>query len=273
MSAPIKIGLPGFGGRMGKMITKLIREDSLFEITAATEDASSNLIGQDISLNSRVPDIGVKISDSANVLGENSDVIIDFTRPEATMEILQIALETNTPMVIGTTGLNEKQQKKITVAGKIIPIIYCANTSIGVTILLQQVRHIASKLENDWDIEILEIHHNEKMDAPSGTALALGQAAAQGRSVSINDVRDSVRDGSTGPRKKGDIGFSVLRGGNVAGEHSVIFFGKDERIELVHKANDRVVFARGALKAAQFIAKRSNQKNLNGYYTMDDVLG
>ncbi len=273
MSAPIKVGLPGFGGRMGQMIANLIHKESLFEIIAATEAVSSELIGRDVSSTSGVQNIGVEISASADVLGKNSDVIIDFTQPEATMVHLQIALETNTPIVIGTTGLNEAQEKKILEAGKKIPIIYCSNTSIGVAILRQQVRQIASKLDNDWDIEILETHHNKKIDAPSGTALTLGQAAAQGRSVSLTNVRDSVRDGITGPRKNGNIGFSVLRGGNVAGEHSVIFFGKDERIELVHKANDRVIFARGALKAAQFIVKRSNQKDLNGYYTMDDVLG
>ena len=165
-----------------------------------------------------------------------------------------------------------KKIKLISNVGKKIPIIYCANTSIGITLLLQQARQIASKLDNSWDIEVLETHHNKKVDAPSGTALALGRALAQGRSVSLSDVRDGVRDGNTGPRKQGNIGFSVLRGGDVAGEHSVIFFGKDERIELVHKANDRVIFARGALKAAQFIATKLNQTELHGYFTMDDVL-
>jgi 4-hydroxy-tetrahydrodipicolinate reductase len=128
-------------------------------------------------------------------------------------------------------------------------------------------------LDESWDIEILETHHNQKVDAPSGTALALGAAAAEGRSVLLGDVRDSERNGLTGARKQGDIGFSVIRGGDVAGEHSVIFFGKDERIELTHKANDRVIFARGALKAAQFIVGKLGQQGLNGYFTMDDVLG
>ena len=272
MSASIKVGLPGFGGRMAQMIANLIHEESLFEITSATEVANSNLIGLDISHNLEAKNMGVKISASVDVLGKNTDVIIDFTQPEATMVHLQIALETNTPMVIGTTGLTKLQEKKISDAGKKIPIIYCANTSIGITILLQQVRQIASKLEDFWDIEILETHHNKKVDAPSGTALALGAAAAQGRSVSLKDVRDSVRDGIIGSRKQGNIGFSVLRGGNVAGEHSVIFFGNDERIELVHRANNRVIFARGALAAALFITKKLNQTDLKGYYTMDDVL-
>ena len=272
MSAPIKVGLPGFGGRMGQMIARLIQEDSSFELVAATETLNSKLIGRDISDNLGIPKTGIKISASADVLGNSSDVIIDFTQPEATMEHVQIALETNTPMVIGTTGLNKVQEKKISDAGKLIPIIYCANTSIGVTILLQQVQQIASKLEDSWDIEIIETHHNQKLDAPSGTALALGKAVAQGRSVLLEKVRVSGRDGITEVRKKGDIGFSAIRGGDIAGEHTVIFFGKNERIELTHKANDRVIFARGALKAAQFISDKSNQNNFNGYFTMDDVL-
>ena len=244
MSAPIKVALPGFGGRMGQMIARLVQTENQFTITAATEAPHSNLIGHDLSESLGIQKTGVEISSSADMLGRNSDVIIDFTRPEATMEHLRIAVETNTSMVIGTTGLNQAQEKQIEDAGKHIPIIYCANTSIGVT-----------------------------LDAPSGTALALGAAAAEGRSVLLGDVRDSGRDGLTGARKQGDIGFSVIRGGDVAGEHSVIFFGKDERIELTHKANDRVIFARGALKAAQFIVGKLGQQGLNGYFTMDDVLG
>ena len=273
MSAPIKIALPGFGGRMGQMIFGLVQNESQFVITAATEADGSALIGEDISAGTVNQNTGVIISASADILGVDTDVIIDFTRPEATIEHVKVALETNTAMVIGTTGLNQSQEKQIAEAAMHIPIIYCANTSIGVTLLSQQVRQIASMLDDSWDIEILETHHNQKIDAPSGTALALGRAAAEGRSVSLEDARDSGRDGITGARKKGNIGFSVLRGGDVAGEHSVIFFGKDERVELTHKANNRIIFARGALKAAQFIVGRMDQANLRGYFTMDDVLG
>ncbi len=273
MSAPIKVAIPGFGGRMGQMIASLIQTEKQFVISAATEAPNSNLIGRDISQILGIQETGIEISPSPEMLGRNSDVIIDFTCPEATIEHLKIALETNTSMVIGTTGFNKAQEKQIEDAGRQIPIIYCANTSIGVTLLLQQVKTIASILDESWDIEILETHHNQKVDAPSGTALALGAAAARGRSVLLGDVRDSGRDGITGPRKQGDIGFSVVRGGDIAGEHSVIFFGKNERIELTHKANDRVVFARGALKATQFIVSKLGQQVLNGYFTMDDVLG
>ena len=273
MTSPIKVALPGFGGRMGQMVAGLIQTEKQFTITGATEAPNSNIVGQDISQSLGIPQTGVLISASPNSLCKNSDVIIDFTRPEATMEHIRIALETNTAMVIGTTGLNLEQEKQILDAGKHIPIVYCANTSVGVTILLQQVRKITSILDESWDIEILETHHNQKVDAPSGTAIALGMAAAQGRSVSLKNVRDSGRDGITGARVPGNIGFSAIRGGDVAGEHSVIFFGKDERIELTHKANDRVIFARGALKAAKFIVGKIGQQRLNGYFTMDDVLG
>ena len=273
MLAPIKVALPGFGGRMGQMIASLVQIENQFKISAATEAPNSSLIGQDISQSLGIQETGIEISSSPEMLGINSDVIIDFTCPEATMRHLKIALETNTSMVIGTTGLNQSEEKQIEDAGRQLPIIYCANTSIGVTVLLQQVKKIASVLDNSWDIEILETHHNQKVDAPSGTALALGAAASKGRSVLLDNVRDIGRDGVTGPRTQGNIGFSVVRGGDVAGEHSVIFFGKNERIELTHKANDRVVFARGALKAAQFIVGKLGQRGLTGYFTMDDVLG
>merc|ERR1711991_1188442 len=178
MSAPIKVGLPGFGGRMGQMIARLIQEDSSFELVAATETLNSKLIGHDISHNLGIPKTGIKISASADILGNSSDVIIDFTQPKATMEHVQIALDTNTPMAIGTTGLNKVQEKKILDAGKLIPIIYCANTSIGVTILLQQVQQIASKLEDCWDIEIIETHHNQKLDAPTGTSTRIRKSCS-----------------------------------------------------------------------------------------------
>jgi len=195
-------------------------------------------------------------------------VIVDFTRPEVTMQHLEVARATATPMVIGTTGLTAEDELKIAEAAKNIPIIYCANTSVGVTLLSQIVSEVARILSDDWDIEIVETHHHHKIDAPSGTALALGHAAAKGRGVSLDAVRDSGRDGETGARKKGDIGFAVLRGGDVAGEHTVSFFGQQERIELTHKATGRIIFARGAVQAARFAATAPK-----GLYSMKDVLG
>ena len=157
-----------------------------------------------------------------------------------------MAKKTGQALVIGTTGLTDEDEQLLHDAAKTTPILYCANTSMGVNLLLKLVQKAASALGDEWDIEIVETHHNQKIDAPSGTALALGQAAAQGRGVQLEDVRDAGRDGITGARTKGDIGFAVMRGGNVAGEHSVMFYGEDERIELTHIANQRTIFARGA---------------------------
>ena len=184
------------------------------------------------------------------------------------MALVEAVKGTGQALVIGTTGLDDAQEAMLQKAAESVPILYCANTSLGVNLLLKLVEKAAKALGDEWDIEIVETHHNQKIDAPSGTALALGHAAAKGRDVLLDDVRDSGRDGITGARKSGDIGFAVMRGGTVAGEHSVMFFGEDERIELTHIANQRTIFARGALSAARFMAGKQA-----GLYSMDDVLG
>ena len=257
----IKIALPGAGGRMGQMIASLISQQNDLHLSAAVERSDSPLIGNAIG--------DILISDDHSSLGIGAGgVIIDFTRPESTIALLEIAVKSQTAMVIGTTGLSDMQEAEVHKAAEQIPIIYCANTSVGVTLLSHLVRQVAKKLTDGWDIEIVEAHHNQKIDAPSGTALALGKAAADGRGVALGDVRDSGRDGITGIRKKGNIGFSVLRGGDVAGEHSVVFYGEQECLSLTHKANSRTIFARGALRAARFAAVQS----VPGLFTMDDVL-
>ena len=251
--------LPGACGRMGRMIRSVLTEEGI-SLSAATEHENSPEVGQKAE--------GCTITSDAADLGQGpGHVIVDFTGPEATRRHIEIAVSTNTPMVIGTTGLTQDDEKLITAASQQIPIVYCANTSVGVTLLAQLVRQVARSLADDWDIEIIETHHNQKVDAPSGTALALGQAAAEGRDVALSDVKDTVRDGYTGARKKGDIGFAVLRGGDIAGEHSVIFHGQQDRIELTHKAGGRVIFARGAVRAAGFASSAQP-----GLYSMDDVL-
>ena len=258
-TASFSIALPGAGGRMGQMIQTLMAEQKL-TLSAATEHAQSPLIGQQM--------MGVEVSADPQQLGQGPEaVIIDFTRPDATIAHLEIARKSRTPMVIGTTGLSEEDEARIKQAAADIPIVYCANTSVGVTLLSQLVRQVAQVLGEEWDIEIVETHHHHKIDAPSGTALALGKAAASGRGTTLDEKRDSGRDGVTGARKTGDIGFAVMRGGDVAGEHTVTFFGQQERIELTHKANSRIIFARGALTAAQFAASAPK-----GLYSMDDVL-
>ena len=236
-----KIALPGAEGRMGKMIRDLVAEKAEFEIAALTEHSDHSLVGSTLN--------GVFLSAESDVLGlGKGGVIVDFTR-------------------IGTTGVTNEQEKVLSRAAADIPIVYCANTSVGVTLLAQIVRQVAGQLGQDWDIDIAETHHNQKIDAPSGTALALGRAAADGRNVNLDEVRDSGRDGVKGLRRKGDIGFAVMRGGDVAGEHTVTFFGQQERIELTHRAGSRAIFARGALHAAAFASV-----NPPGLYSMDDVL-
>lgn len=203
-----------------------------------------------------------------NTLFQKADVAIDFTTPEATMKHLEVAKKHSTAMVIATTGLTAEQEQKITATAQNCPIVYAANTSIGVTVLQNLVEKVANLLDENFDIEINEIHHKHKVDAPSGTALALGKAAAAGRGTTLGKDAVYAREGITGARKSGNIGFSVQRGGDVVGEHTVSFFGEGERLELTHRASNRSLFAKGALKAALWVKEQPA-----GLYNMNDVLG
>ncbi len=257
--ANLKFALSGAMGRMGQMIASVADGASDLTLVGGLEFAASPHQGAPCGTGTITADIA-DLSEAA--------VVIDFSRPEATLALIDKLKGTGQAIVIGTTGLDEAQEAQLKEAAKSVPILYCANTSMGVNLLVKLVEKAAKALGPEWDIEIVETHHNQKVDAPSGTALALGHAAARGRDVALDDVRDSGRDGITGARKDGDIGFAVMRGGNVAGEHSVMFFGEDERIELTHIANQRTIFARGALTAARFMAGKPA-----GLYSMDDVLG
>jgi 4-hydroxy-tetrahydrodipicolinate reductase len=261
-SANIKIGLTGASGRMGQMIASLIPDADDLTVVAATDRAESPMMAQPLSRDHDVP-----ISSDIDAAVTAADVMIDFTQPEAILAHVEAARAAGTAIVIGTTGLSASDEAILSAAAKDTPIVYCANTSVGVTLLGKVVEDVARQLGADWDIEIVETHHNQKVDAPSGTALALGHAAAAGRGVDLEDVRDSGRDGITGKRKEGDIGFAVMRGGDVAGEHSVIFYGQQERVEITHRATSRVIFARGALRAARFAVQQKP-----GLYSMQDVL-
>lgn len=260
--ALLKIGLTGAGGRMGQMIASLISQTDDLALTAATDHSDSPMIDKPVSR-----DYALLVSSDISAASKQADVLIDFTQPQATLAHIAAARASGTPIVIGTTGLSADDEAKLKDAAQDIPVVYCANTSVGVTLLGRVVEQVARQLGTDWDIEIVETHHNQKVDAPSGTALALGHAAAAGRGVALDDVRDSGRDGVTGKRKEGDIGFAVLRGGDVAGEHSVVFYGEQERVEITHSATSRVIFAKGALRAARFAAKQKP-----GLYSMQDVL-
>jgi len=267
MTSPmIKIGIPGAAGRMGRMLIREIAAAADLELVAATDRTGCEAIGQDSGLLAGTGTNGVLISDNPEDLA-GADVLIDFSSPAASVAHAGMAARHGCAMVIGTTGLAEDDEAALAVSAQSIPLVYCANTSIGVTLLAKLVEQVASQLVDGWDIEILEAHHHHKVDAPSGTALALGEAAARGRGVSLDSVSDMVRKGQTGARTPGDIGFAVLRGGDVTGEHSVIFFGDSERVEISHKATDRAIFARGALRAARFAATAKT-----GFYDMNDVL-
>jgi len=267
MTSPLyKIGIPGAAGRMGRMLIREIAAAPDLELVAATDRVGCEALGQDSGLLSGTGANGVLISDNPEALA-SADILIDFTSPAASVAHAAMAAGHGCAMVVGTTGLSADDEAALATAAQSVPLVYCANTSVGVTLLAKLVEQVAAQLVEGWDIEILEAHHHHKVDAPSGTALALGEAAARGRGVSLDAVSDMIRQGQTGARKPGDIGFAVLRGGDVTGEHSVIFFGDSERVEISHKATDRAIFARGALRAARFAAGAKA-----GFYDMNDVL-
>lgn len=264
----MKIGIVGCGGRMGRMVVaEVLRADGC-DLTGGTEQPGSDLIGQDVAALAGGDAAGIAVGDDAAALFEASDTVVDFTIPAATMAHAGLAGKYGTALIVGTTGLTPEHMQELTDAAAKTAIVQAANMSVGVNLLLGLTEQTAAALDIDYDIEIVEMHHRHKVDAPSGTALALGRAAADGRGVDLESVSQRVRDGHTGPRKAGDIGFATLRGGDIAGDHTVIFAGEGERIELTHKASDRAVFASGAIRAALWTA---GQKP--GLYSMRDVLG
>ncbi|HWU26959.1 MAG TPA: 4-hydroxy-tetrahydrodipicolinate reductase [Rhizomicrobium sp.] len=266
--AEMRLVVAGAGGRMGRTLVKAIAESKDFALAGALEDARSPLLGWDAGTLAGLPENGVKLVSDAAPLLTRADGIIDFTAPVATVAFAALAAKAGKIHIIGTTGLNAADEAKIRDAAKTAVIVKSGNMSLGVNLLAALTRRVAKTLDSSFDIEILEMHHNQKVDAPSGTALLLGRAAAEGRGIELDKRSVRARDGHTGARKPGDIGFATLRGGTVVGEHSVIFAGPAERIELTHRAEDRMIFARGALHAA---AWARNQKP--GFYSMADVLG
>lgn len=255
----VKVGLIGAAGRMGVALAEAIEAQDGAVLAGAIERTGHPRIGQPILAGS-----DVLIRDDAAAVAAGCDVLIDFSAPAA----LAASLALGKPLVVGTTGLEASHHAAIDAAARAQPVLQSANMSLGVNLLAALVRQAAARLGDDWDIEILEMHHRHKVDAPSGTALLLGRAAAEGRGVDLEEKSVRVRDGITGPRKAGDIGFATLRGGSVPGDHSVIFAAENEVIELSHHAQSRAIFARGAVRAALWLA---GQKP--GRYSMKDVLG
>jgi 4-hydroxy-tetrahydrodipicolinate reductase len=230
--------------------------------------AGGDVIGQDLGVVAGHSAIGKAAGDDADALIAACNVVIDFTSPGATAEHCGVAAKAGTAMVVGTTGLEPGHEAALVRASQSIPIMRTANMSAAVTLMMALIEQVARTLDDSYDIEIVEMHHRHKVDAPSGTALALGRAAAEGRGVSLGNAQKRGRDGITGARPRGEIGFAALRGGDVAGDHTVVFATEGERLEVTHKASSRRIFATGAVRAAKWIAGRPP-----GLYGMTDVLG
>ncbi|MCW2272544.1 4-hydroxy-tetrahydrodipicolinate reductase [Rhodoblastus acidophilus] len=264
----MRLVVVGAAGRMGQMLVKAIAATEGATLGGALERLGSPALGRDAGEVAGIGPLGVKITDDPLNALLNVDGVIDFSVPAVTVEIAALAAQARIVHVIGTTGLSAADFEKLDAAARHATIIRSGNMSLGVNLLAGLVKKAATELGADWDIEILEMHHRMKVDAPSGTALLLGEAAAAGRQVALAEHSVRVRDGHTGARKAGDIGFATLRGGTVVGDHSVIFAGAGERIELVHRAEDRSIFANGAVRAALW-----GRGKKPGIYSMADVLG
>ncbi len=259
----IKIGILGARGRMGDALVTAIAERDEAVLAGGVERAGHADMGQPMTAGS-----ALLLGDDVTALAAASTVLIDFSSPVALQKNLDVCVAKKRPLVIGTTGFEPHHFAAMDKAAQKIPLLQSYNMSLGVNVLAALVRQAAEKLGDDWDIEIVEMHHRHKVDAPSGTALLLGRAAAEGRGISLTDHSERGRDGITGARKKGSIGFAALRGGSVAGDHQVIFASDQERIELGHRAENRMIFARGAVKAAIWLASQKR-----GRYAMKDMLG
>jgi len=266
--AETRIGVIGCAGRMGRMLVSDILATKGCALAGGVARPGSASPGQDIGELAGFGRIGIVVGDSAEQLLRDCDVAIEFSTPTATAKHAAIAARLGKPLVIGTTGLEAAEAAAVREAATRVPIVWAANTSLGINLLLGLVDQVARRLGPDWDIEIVEMHHRGKVDAPSGTALALGRAAAVARGVDFDVVATRGRDGITGPRPAGAIGFAALRGGDNIGEHQVIFAGMGEQLSLTHRATNRAIYATGAVRAALWLIGRSP-----GLYGMKEVLG
>lgn len=258
----------GVSGRMGQMLVREIMASDKLRLVAGLEREGHDWIGRDLGEAMGGVATGVPVMGDALEAFAMAQAVIDFTAPAATVAFAELAAQARAVHVIGTTGMSDDDLAKLKAAARHAVIVRAGNMSLGVNLLTQVTKQVAAALDEDWDIEIIEAHHHHKVDAPSGTALMLGEAAAEGRGVELADVSDRGRDGITGARKKGDIGFHAVRGGDIVGEHEVLFAAAGERIAIKHMASDRSLFARGALKAAIW-----GQDQAPGEYDMLDVLG
>ncbi|MBA4789564.1 MAG: 4-hydroxy-tetrahydrodipicolinate reductase [Rhizobiales bacterium] len=264
----LRIVIAGAGGRMGRTLLRAVLESEAFTLAGALEHDGSAYLGADAGQLAGLPFAGVSVQADMAAAVQGADAVVDFSSPAASVRLAGILAEKGIAHVIGTTGFSSEDLDAIAESARGTAIVRSGNMSLGVNLLAALTRKVAAVLGPDFDIEIVEMHHARKVDAPSGTALLLGEAAAEGRGVDLEEHAVRVRDGHTGSRRAGDIGFASLRGGSVVGEHVVIFAGPAERIELAHRAEDRSIFANGALAAARWAAGRTP-----GLYSMVDVLG
>jgi len=258
----------GAAGRMGRTLIRVIAETEGVTLAGAIERGGAPEVGEDSGVLAGIGANGIAVTADAVPAFAGADGVLDFTVPAATVGFSELAAQARIVHVVGTTGLADDDVTKIEAAARHAPIVMSGNMSLGVNLLAALVRQAAAALDADFDIEVVEMHHRHKVDAPSGTALLLGAAAAAGRGIDLKDHAVRVRDGVTGPRRRGDIGFATLRGGSVTGEHAVLFAGEGEVVELAHRVVDRAIFARGAVRAALWGRDRKP-----GLYSMADVLG
>jgi 4-hydroxy-tetrahydrodipicolinate reductase len=264
----MRLVVVGAAGRMGRILIRAIAESEGCRLVGAIARSGSEALEHDAGLLAGIGLLDVNVTDDPPPVFADADGVLDFTTPAATVDFAALAAQARIVHVVGTTGLQPDDFTKLEAAARHARIVQSGNMSLGVNLLAGLVRKAAATLGEEFDIEIMEMHHRMKVDAPSGTALLLGEAAAEGRKVSLKDRSVRSRDGHTGARQSGDIGFASLRGGTVVGDHTVMFAGPGERIELTHRAEDRSLFARGAIKAALWAFDKKP-----GYYTMADVLG
>ena len=264
----LRILVTGAAGRMGRTLIRAIAETKGLALAGAVERVGVTEFGEDAGRLAGGKALGVQVVGEAAALVTKADAIVDFSTPAASVGFATLAAENHIAHVIGTTGFSPADEQKLAACARHTAILKSGNMSLGVNLLAALVRKVAAALDPDFDIEIVEMHHRHKIDAPSGTALMLGEAAAEGRGVVLKDVSARGRDGHTGARRRGDIGFASLRGGSVVGDHTVVFAADGERIELTHKAGDRGLFARGGVKAALW-----GRGKPPGLYSMADVLG
>jgi 4-hydroxy-tetrahydrodipicolinate reductase len=261
----VRIAITGAAGRMGRAIARAAAERDDVAITAAIDRPGAPEIGADLGLLAGLAASGVRVSDQIGDATAVADVVIDFSTPAATRALVSVS---RLPLVIGTTGFTAEDEAALAAAAQDRAIVRSGNFSLGVNLIAAMARRAAAVLGPDWDVEILEAHHRRKVDAPSGTALLLGEAVASGRAAPLGELRLPPHDGATGPRPKGGVGFAVIRAGGIVGDHDVIFAAEDEMVTLSHRAGDRAIFARGALAAAAWAVGKAP-----GLYGMADVIG